>query len=150
MSQFRMIVLLVIVGITFGAMFSGCSGSPTEDFLPNVTLSINVLNFRANVDSFQIQAVTIKNLSTGDVTIERVTSTNEVFRIGGYFTNNELVDLEMPFTIEGNGARAVYIGFYPNEEVEYKGEIVVESIDSNSNRETDLVDMTGIGFPDPD
>ncbi|PIE35145.1 hypothetical protein CSA56_05350 [candidate division KSB3 bacterium] len=151
MKRIKMVVTVGLAGVILGAILFGCSGSTTEDFLPNVTLSINALIFEVPVDSFQIQTVTIKNLSTKNVTIERITSTNDdVFRVGGYFTNNELVELETPFAIEGNGARAIYIGFYPEEESEYQGKIVVESIDINSNSETDLLDLTGTGLPDPD
>jgi len=139
--------ILLLSLMSFGVLLSGCSDSTTEDFLPNVSLSVTALNFRAIIGESDLQTVTIKNLSRENVTIERVTSTNEVFQIGGYFLDGQLVPLDTPFTIEGNGARAVWIGFYPMETEEYKGKTVVESIDINSNRETDLVDLSGFGLP---
>jgi hypothetical protein len=81
------------------------------------------------------------------MSIERVTSTNEVFQVGGYFIDGVLVPLETPFTIEGTGSRTVWIEFSPTEVTTYQGQLVVESVDNSFNPETDLVDLTGVGFP---
>lgn len=143
----KFLLLLWIAGISFTVILSGCSSSTTEDFLPNVTISVPALNFDATVGSSQLQTVTINNLSNQNMSIERVTSTNEVFQIGGFFSEGALIPLDTPFTIEGNGSRTVWIEFSPTEVTTYQGKLVVESVDSNFNRETDLVDLSGIGLP---
>lgn len=144
----KLLFLLLIAGISFTAILFGCSSSTTEDFLPNVSLSVPALNFTATVGLSELQTVTISNLSNQNTSIERVTSTNEVFQVGGYSIDGILVPLETPFTIEGSGSRTVWIEFFPTEVATYQGKLVVESVDINRNRETDLVDLSGVGLPD--
>ncbi|MBD3308071.1 hypothetical protein GF339_16620 [candidate division KSB3 bacterium] len=142
---------LILLFVSAGLLVGGCSDddSTTDDFLPNVTMSINALDFgEIPLDTFLIETVTIRNLLNENVTIERVTSTNEVFRVGGYFAGGNLFELEVPFTIEPNGARTLYIGFYPDAEGNFVGKVVIESTSETSGDETDLVDLQGVGLPD--
>ena len=133
------------------ALFTGCSGSDTEDFFPDVSVSVVALNFEATVDQYQLQTVTVKNLNANEnVVIERVTATNESFQVGGYFADDQLVPLDTPITIEGNGARTVYVAFYPTDVTSYNGKLVIESLDSADNPETDLVELTGLGVAEPE
>jgi filamentous hemagglutinin family protein len=138
-------LFLIVVGFTIS--LSGCTNEENSfDILPNITLSVTSLDFgQVNVGRFLIRTVTINNPSNEDVIIERVTSTNESFLVGGYFVNNRLIDLVVPFVIEGNGAIPLYVGFYPEEEKEYTGTLVIESRDADSEYETDIVNLRGIG-----
>ena len=140
----------VIVGvICCASVLAGCSGSDSNDlisdFFSDISLSVNTLNFTANVNAYQVQTFTITNLGTTNMTIDRITSTNAAFRIGGYFTDEKLIELETPIVIEGKGARAVYIGFYPTEAKTYTGKVVVESTNANDAAETDLISLSGVG-----
>ena len=152
MKKFRYTVLgVMMLLLSAVALLTSCSSSDTEDFFPDVSVSVSTLNFEATVDQYQLQTVTVRNLNTSEnVVLERVTSTNEAFQIGGYFSNDELVPLETPITIEGNGARTIYIAFYPEEATTYEGKLVVESLDSSDNPETDLVELRGAGLPEAD
>lgn len=138
----------IILLFCLGLLLSGCSDDDTDDILPNVVLSVNELNFEeVDLDAFRIETVTVRNLTNGNVIIERVTSTNDVFQVGGYFASNQLIELETPFTIEANGARTLYIGFYPDAVQAFVGKVVIESVTENSTREeTDLVDLQGVGI----
>jgi hypothetical protein len=139
-------IVLLIVAVSVGSLLSGCSDEET-DILPNISLSITSLNFGAvTIGEFVIQTATINNLQNGDMVIERVTSTNTGFRVGGYYANGELVALALPFTIEEDAARTLYIGFYPTEAREYTGKLVIESVDDNDRAQTDLVNLTGLGL----
>ena len=140
------LLCLLLFALTFTALLSGCSDDDVSSLLPNVSLSVSALNFKANVDTFEIQTVTISNLTSENVTIERVTSTNpEFFKLGGYYAESRLYELATPFTIEGKGARTLYIGFYPREGITYSGKIIVESLNRELKTETDLVTVTGEG-----
>ncbi len=150
----KVFIILLAIGVSFGMLLPGCSDDDNigtiDDILPNVSLSAPSLDFgTVTVETSSIKAITINNLTNGNVTIERVTSTNAVFLVGGYNTGGELVELELPFTIERNGARAIFVGFYPDEAQEYIGKLVVESSIAGSELETDLVDLKGVGLPDP-
>jgi len=142
--------ILLVIGVSFSVFLSGCSGDDDiADILPDISLSVSSLDFgQVDVGSFFIETVSIRNLTNENVSVERVTSTNDAFRVGGYYTEGQLVDLEVPFTIEGDGSRTLYIGFYPDEAKEYIGKLVVESRAENSELETDLVDLQGLGSSD--
>ncbi|GAK54278.1 hypothetical protein U14_05557 [Candidatus Moduliflexus flocculans] len=129
------------------SMLAGCSDSdnPISALLSDISVSVNALNFTAAVNASQFQTVTIKNLATENVTVERVTSTNDAFKVGGYVTDQTLIPLELPVTIEPSGARVVYIGFYPTEAKTYVGKLVVEGTDTQGSPETDIVELTGVG-----
>ena len=134
------------------SVLAGCSGSDDNDaidsivdFFSDISLSVSALNFTANVNAYQVQTFTITNLGTANMTIDRITSTNAAFQIGGYFTDEKLIALETPIIIEGKGARAVYIGFYPTEAKTYTGKVVVESTNANDAAETDLISLSGVG-----
>ena len=96
--------LFLILVVGFIVSSSGCTNEENGfDILPNITLSVTSLDFgQVNVGRFLIRTVTINNPSNEDVIVERVTSTNEGFLVGGYFVNNELIALVVPFVIEGN------------------------------------------------
>ncbi len=150
----KVFIILLVIGVSFGMFLPGCSDDDNidtiDDIFPNVSLSASSMDFgTVLVEASSVKAITISNLTNGNVTIERVTSTNAAFLVGGYYTNGELITLELPFTIEGNGARAIYVGFYPDEAQEYIGQLVVESSIAGSELETDLVDLKGVGLPDP-
>jgi len=148
-KRFRIYFFFLIFGVSFGVFLSGCvNDEDTIEILPNVILSVTTLDFQANVGGFFIRTVTVSNPNNEDIIVERVTSTSEGFRVGGYFVNGELIDLTIPFTIERNGAVPLYVGFYPTEQKEYSGTLVIESRDANSGYETDLVDLRGIGLPE--
>ncbi|MCP4403103.1 MAG: hypothetical protein GY801_38075 [bacterium] len=143
----KTLLSLMMILLSAGVFLSSCSSSDTEDFFPDVSVSVSALNFQVIVDEHELQTVTVKNLNSSDnVVIERVTSTNEFFLIGGYFADEELVPLDTPITIEGNGARTIYVAFYPTEAIIYDGKLVVESLDSADNPETDLVELNGVGL----
>ena len=131
----------------FGIL-AGCSDSddPISSFFSDISVSVNALNFTAAVNSSQFQTVTIKNLASENVTVDRVTSTNDAFKVGGYVTDQSLVPLELPVTIEPSGARVIYIGFYPTEAKTYVGKLVVEGSDTQGSPETDIVELTGVGY----
>lgn len=139
---------LLLLGLCVGLVFAGCSDEDTENILPNVALSINSLDFgQVDLDAFGLETVTVKNLTNENVIIERVTSTNDAFQIGGYFASNRLIVLETPFTIEANGARTLYIMFQPDAVGEYEGKVVIESRNENSSKkQTDLVELQGVGY----
>ena len=151
-SQLKTAIMILVAGLCLGIFLPGCSDDDDiSDYIPNVTLSITEMNFgEVTVDNFSVQTVTIKNLTNDNVTVERVTSTNgEIFRIGGYFSDNELIALETPITIESNGARVIYVGFYPEETTDYSGLIVVESAtEGDSKIEEDTVKVKGTGIED--
>jgi hypothetical protein len=151
MKKFRNAALSVtMILLSAMVLLASCSSSDPDDFFPDVSVSVTALNFRTIVDKYELQTVTVKNLNSSEnVVIERVTSTNEVFQIGGYFTDKELVPLETPITIEGNGARTIYVGFYPEEVTSYEGKLVIESLDASDNPETDLVTLNGVSLSDP-
>lgn len=130
------------------SMLVGCSDSddPISEFLSDISVSVSSLNFTAAVNTSQFQTVTIKNLASENVTVERVTSTNTAFTVGGYVTDQNLIPLELPVTIEPSGARVIYIGFYPTKAETYVGKLVVESTDTQGELETDLIDLTGVGY----
>ena len=149
-DRVNVLIVLFILGISFGMLLSGCSDDDSGgigDLFPNVVLSIDSLNFeQVEVRNSAFQTVTVKNLTTDNITVERVTTTNEAFPVGGFLTGGQLIPLELPFTIEPNGARTLYIGFYPTEVQEYLGKVVVESMNAvTSIRETDLVEVKGEG-----
>ncbi|PID56378.1 hypothetical protein CSB45_11890 [candidate division KSB3 bacterium] len=149
MKTLQSLVRLTVLVSAAVAILTGCSSSDTKDLLPDVSVSVTALNFQVTVDEYQLQTVTVKNLNSREnVVLERITSTNEVFRVGGYFTDGALVPLETPITVEGNGARTIYIAFYPVEVGRHEGKLVVESRDSDDNPETDLVTLTGFGQPE--
>ncbi len=128
-------------------LLAGCSDSDSvSDFLSDISLSVNALNFTATVNGNQFQTVTIKNLASENITVDRVTSTNVAFKVGGYVIDQKLVALELPVTIEPNGARVIYIGFYPTEATTSTGKLVVESTDTQGDPETDLIELTGVGY----
>lgn len=138
-------LFLIVVGFTVS--LSGCTNEENGfDILPNITLSRSELDFGEwKVGTEQIRPVTLNNPNNKDVVVERVTSTNEGFLVGGYFANGRLIELVVPFIIEGNGASTLYVGFYPREEKEYTGTLVIESRDADSGYETDIVNLRGIG-----
>ncbi|GAK59701.1 hypothetical protein U27_06686 [Candidatus Vecturithrix granuli] len=146
-NRINMITVLLITGLCMGILLAGCSDEDTDSILPNVVLSLTSLNFgEVNVGQFFVATVTVRNLTSGNVIVERVTSTNDVFQVGGYFSNNQLIALEMPFSIETNASRTLYIGFYPQAEQQYEGKVVIESITEDTSRqETDLLDVLGVG-----
>lgn len=146
-NRINMITVLFVTGICLGVLLAGCSDDDADSILPNVVPSVTSLNFEeVNVGQFFVATVTINNLTGGNVVIERVTSTNDVFRVGGYLSNNQLVALETPFGIEANASRTLYIGFYPQQAQEYEGKLVIESTtEDSSEQETDLVDLLGVG-----
>jgi len=138
----------IVVFIGCIGLLTGCSDSddPISEFFSDITVSVSALNFTATVNASQFQTITIKNLASENVTVERVTSTNEAFKVGGYVTDQNLIPLELPVTIEPAGARVVYIGFYPIEAKTYTGKLVIESTDTQGEPETDIVELTGIGY----
>ena len=138
----------VALFISVISMLAGCSDSddPISEFLSDISVSVSSLNFTAAVNTSQFQTVTIKNLASENVTVERVTSTNDAFTVGGYVTDQNLIPLELPVTIEPSGARVIYIGFYPTQADTYLGKLVVESTDTQGEIETDLIDLTGVGY----
>lgn len=138
----------VALFISVISMLVGCSDSddPISEFLSDISVSVSSLNFTAAVNTSQFQTVTIKNLASENVTVERVTSTNTAFTVGGYVTDQNLIPLELPVTIEPSGARVIYIGFYPTKAETYVGKLVVESTDTQGELETDLIDLTGVGY----
>ena len=146
-NRIKTMIVLFVTGICLGALLTGCSDDDTDSLLPNVVPSVSFLDFgEVTVGQFFVATVTISNLTSDNVTIERVTSTNEVFRVGGYFGSNQLIALETPFGIEANASRTLYIGFYPQQAQEYEGKLVIESTtDDSSEQETDLVDLLGVG-----
>ncbi len=146
-NRIKTIALLCVLGMSLGLLLTGCSDEDRKDILPNVVLSLTSLDFgEVNVGQFFVATVTVNNVTGGSVIIERVTSTNNAFQIGGYYSNNQLIALETPFSIEANAARTLYIGFFPQTTQEHKGKIVIESItESSSRQETDLLDVLGVG-----
>lgn len=146
-NRIKTIAVLLVTGICLGVLLAGCSDEDTEDILPNVVPSVTSLDFgEVAVGQSFVATVTINNLTGDNVIVERVTSTNAVFRVGGYFGNNQLVALETPFGIEANASRTLYIGFYPEQAQEYRGKVVIESAaEDASDEETDLVDLLGVG-----
>lgn len=146
-NRINMITVLFVTGICLGVLLAGCSDDDTDSILPNVVPSVISLNFeQIPVGQSPVATVTVNNLTSDNVIIERVTSTNDVFRVGGYLSNNQLVALETPFGIEANASRTLYIGFYPEQAQEYRGKLVIESVVENTTqRETDLVDLLGVG-----
>ena len=138
----------VALFISVISMLAGCSDSddPISEFLSDISVSVSSLNFTAAVNTSQFQTVTIKNLASENVTVERVTSTNDAFTVGGYVTDQNLIPLELPVTIEPSGARVIYIGFYPTQADTYLGKLVVESTDTQGELETDLINLTGVGY----
>lgn len=139
-------ILLLIASVSLGIFFLGCSDS-SNDILPNLFLSVSSLDFgRVDIEVLNaVQTMTIRNLKSGNVTVERVTSTNPVFAVGGYYTDGQLINLEIPFTIESEGLRILYVGFYPRDLTEYDGKLVIESRDADSRLQTDLIALEGIG-----
>ena len=137
-----------IMLICCAGMLAGCSDSddPISEFLSDISVSVSALNFTAAVNTSQFQTVTIKNLASENVTVERVTSTNDAFTVGGYVTDQNLIPLELPVTIEPSGARVIYVGFYPTQADTYLGKLVVESTDTQGEIETDLINLTGVGY----
>lgn len=142
--QFWRVALLISVI----SMLAGCSDSddPISEFLSDISVSVSALNFTAALNTSQFQTVTIKNLASENVTVERVTSTNDAFTVGGYVTDQNLIPLELPVTIEPSGARVIYVGFYPTQAETYLGKLVVESTDTQGEIETDLINLTGVGY----
>ncbi len=107
-------IVLLVARMSLGLLLTGCSDEDRKDILPNVVLSLTSLDFgEVNVGQFFVATVTVNNVMGGSVIIERVTSTNNAFQIGGYYSNNQLIALETPFSIEANAARTLYIGFFP-------------------------------------
>lgn len=149
-KRYWMYLLFLMLVIGFEIVLSGCVADEDGfDILPNITLSVTSLEFSPiTVESWEIRPVTINNPNNEEVIVERVTSTNQGFRVGGYYAGGRLIDLVVPFTIEGNGANILYVGFYPTEEKEYTGTLVIESRDANAEYERDFVDLRGIGLPD--
>jgi hypothetical protein len=145
-KQFRIYVVLFILGVSSGMFLTGCSKDEIN-IVPNVLLSVTTLDFgQVTVGQFFIQTVTIRNLNNTDVTVERITSTDAAFQVGGYFANGNLINLVVPFTIGANASSMLYVGFYPIEGKTYRATIVIESVDTNSRFETDLIDLQGIGL----
>ena len=144
----KLTMVLLVVGIGLGFVVVGCSDEDTDDILPNVVLSIDALDFeQVEVGAFRVETVTVKNLTSGNVIVERVTLNQSGLSDRRLFGSNRLVELETPFTIESNGARTIYVGFYPDEANEYLGKVVIESLtESTSKQETDLVDLQGVGY----
>jgi hypothetical protein len=135
-----------------GILLTGCK-EETITILPNLILSVTTLDFGSVTISTAslIQTVTLNNPNERSVTVERVTTTNGAFQIGGYYSETgELTPLIVPFTIPNTAASTLYIRFYPTETTDYTGKLVIESVDANARTETSLVDLEGIGIPVPE
>ncbi len=143
------ILWILVSGQTEGGGGCGCSEDVTSPGERNIILSATSLDFEETaVGMFSIQPLIIGNLNEYDVTIQNVTSSNNVFRIGEFYSDSRLTPLTLPFTITGNSERTIYIGFYPQKPEEYSESLIIESVDVSEQEprvQTDTVDLSGVG-----
>lgn len=146
-------VLVLVLGVLSGGLILGCSDEDGSDILPDLVLSTNSLEFgEINIDTSSVQTLALRNLSNETITVERVTVTDDIFVVGGYYyyTTGQLVELEVPFTIQETEPRTLYVRFTPTEAKEYTGTLIIESRDADLNIEKDLVDLSGTGVTPPE